>query len=185
VKLRLSQVVVRHDTGGRLGPRGRLLIDTAASLWQCSPDDVRVTRTCVRCGGAHGRPRLLGPGRRALWGSVAHSETMTIVAIGRRPIGIDLEEGAGDELRTWVRKEAALKATGDGLAVDPDRLELGPAGAPPHVVRWHLAARRPPVRLADIELGPGRVAALAVIGRRLPDVDAAASAGELGQCRLA
>lgn len=88
-------------------------------------------------------------------------------------MGIDVEDGdaADGALRTWVRKEAVLKATGDGLSIDPDRLRLGPADQAPRVEEWLLPARRPSVRILDLDLGAGRVAAVAVVGRREPRVD--------------
>jgi 4'-phosphopantetheinyl transferase len=62
-----------------------------------------------------------------------------------------------------VRKEAVLKATGRGLAVAPERIEISPAGTAPALVAW--TADHPPadVAIADLDLGPGCHAAVAVL----------------------
>jgi 4'-phosphopantetheinyl transferase len=36
----------------------------------------------------------------------------------------------------WTRKEAVLKATGDGLAMPLDKLVVSPPSSPPRVLRW-------------------------------------------------
>jgi 4'-phosphopantetheinyl transferase len=61
-------------------------------------------------------------------------------------------------LRTWVRKEAVLKAVGRGLDVDPRSLVLGPGDEPPRIERgpagpWHLQ---------DLDPVGGAIGALAV-----------------------
>jgi len=69
----------------------------------------------------------------------------------------------------WTRREAYLKATGEGIAESPDRIEvtcapreparlLGVRGDPQAAVRWQLQELSP---------GPSYVAALAVKGRGL------------------
>ena len=75
-------------------------------------------------------------------------------------------------LRYWTRKEALLKATGDGLAVDPATITVTPPEAPPALVAWSAT---PPleadVHLFDLNPGPGHVASLAVLGPRLAVVE--------------
>ncbi len=61
-------------------------------------------------------------------------------------------------LRTWVRKEAVLKAVGRGLDVDPRSLVLGPGNEAPRIERgsagrWHLQ---------DLDPTDGTIGALAV-----------------------
>ncbi|WP_170297165.1 4'-phosphopantetheinyl transferase family protein [Georgenia thermotolerans] len=70
----------------------------------------------------------------------------------------------GALLRWWTRKEAILKATGDGLAVDPAAVELSAPGAPPALTGWSGPGPAPRVRLVDLDAGPGYAAALAVLG---------------------
>ncbi|GAB3137334.1 4'-phosphopantetheinyl transferase superfamily protein [Marisediminicola antarctica] len=85
---------------------------------------------------------------------------------------------ASPALRTamWTAKEAVLKATGDGLRVDPRELEVSFAGrmrgAPrPALVGWPAA----PVPIASFQLsaldaGPGLIGTIAVIADARPDI---------------
>jgi 4'-phosphopantetheinyl transferase len=68
----------------------------------------------------------------------------------------------------WTRKEAVLKATGDGLAVEPRKLVVSPPGSPPALLDWS-GPRRPAATIAlrDLDPGPGYAATLASIGTRL------------------
>jgi 4'-phosphopantetheinyl transferase len=94
--------------------------------------------------------------------SVAHTAARLAVAVADSPCGVDVEDvaavarspvaavllapaerdptgtasSAARLARTWVRKEAVLKATGHGLAVDPARLVLGGPDAAPRLLRW-------------------------------------------------
>ena len=107
-----------------------------------------------------GKPFVAGG---ALEIGVAHTQGASIVAVSRRPVGIDLErmapladlgplvraslteaetrelEGLGADDRTarfyrcWVRKEALLKARGCGLTVDPRDVDTTKA---PHGWTW-------------------------------------------------
>ncbi|WP_019877620.1 4'-phosphopantetheinyl transferase family protein [Sporichthya polymorpha] len=139
--------------------------------------------------------------------SVSHAGDRVVVAVAGAPVGVDVETaGAALEpaefaavtlapterralgelppgeqpaalLRTWVRKEAVLKATGRGLAVPPDRVELAPPGAPPALVAWGAEDDPGPVALADVDLGPGRIAAVAVLAPTTPNVEIRAWSG--------
>lgn len=151
-------------------------------------------RAVVFARGPHGKP-YLAKGPSDLHFNLAHSGRAVLVAVARtREIGVDVEQlrsgipqsGAGfcsqaeiaalarlDPARReagffacWTRKEAYLKARGDGLAVALDHfdVEVDPELPPallatrhdPHdVARWTLAAL-PPV--------PGHAAAVAAAG---------------------
>jgi 4'-phosphopantetheinyl transferase len=64
----------------------------------------------------------------------------------------------------WVRKEAVLKATGYGLALDPAALEVSAPHLPAALTAWHADQAPPPqVQLTDIPVGDDRVAAVAVL----------------------
>jgi 4'-phosphopantetheinyl transferase len=67
-------------------------------------------------------------------------------------------------LTWWTRKEAVLKATGDGLRVDPREVVLSGPDAPPRVVGF---AARPELRagsaLADLAPDAAHVGAVAVL----------------------
>ena len=137
---------------------------------------------------AHGKPQVAGPLRFNL----SHAGAVALVAIAEaRDVGIDVERAdrsaravlraltAGERarlgdppgqvelLRTWCRKEALAKAIGGGLGWAPERFDTAAPGA---------------YALADVDAGPGYVAALAVAGdapysinpRRMPSATAAA-----------
>lgn len=68
----------------------------------------------------------------------------------------------------WTRKEAVLKATGEGLATSLSSLTVTPPSSSPAVLTWQPAgaAPRPAVWLQDLSPGGPNVAAVAVIGRQ-------------------
>ena len=64
----------------------------------------------------------------------------------------------------WVRKEAILKATGHGLAIDPSRVEVTAPEDPARLVAWR--ADNPPagpIQLTDLSAGIGYSACVAVM----------------------
>ena len=72
----------------------------------------------------------------------------------------------------WTRKEALLKATGDGLRVAPAALTVTPPDAPPALVAWEATAPlAAAAHLFDLSPGSGHVASLAVLGPRLGVVE--------------
>jgi 4'-phosphopantetheinyl transferase len=107
-----------------------------------------------------GPPALGGGDGRDLWEAVLRPGEQALVA--RLP----------DELRAdaflgvWTRKEAILKATGDGLDVAMTELEVTPGTAEPRVVS--SAGHLPPadsIALVELHPGAGYRATLAVITR--------------------
>lgn len=134
-------------------------------------------RYCPTCGGTdHGKPEVPAALAAGWHVSVAHTATRLVVAAGAAgPCGVDVEDveavgrapvepvllapeeradaGAASAerlARTWVRKEALLKAMGHGLAVDPALLALDGGQSAPRVVRWH-GPGPPPVPAAWME----------------------------------
>jgi 4'-phosphopantetheinyl transferase len=150
--------------------------------------------------GLGGKPRLRGAAA-ALQFNLAHSHGLALYTVARGAIGVDVERvrampdieriAAGvlsaRELAVfrglpgparlaaffacWTRKEAYVKARGDGLARQLDRIDVSLApweperrllveGAPREAERWSLRA---------VDAAPGYAAALAVAGpcRRL------------------
>ncbi len=88
------------------------------------------TQVCSRCGGEHGQVRVLIDGRPGPLVSVSYTGQLAVVAVappGATALGIDAEiesdatrravrEAIGaDDLRAWLRWEAAAKARGTGL----------------------------------------------------------------------
>lgn len=160
---------LRFLLGARLG------IDPAAVVLARDP--------CPLCGGPHGRPVVVGaPGLEV---SMSHTDGMVAYALTPCPVGIDAEavgravslddlevglhpaesaaiarlheaERRPAALRCWVRKEAYLKGIGTGLGLDPATVEVGLGGAEgwgPGPDGWWIA---------DLTVGPGHVAAVAV-----------------------
>lgn len=156
------------------------------------PAALRVDRTCPECGRPHGKPRVEGADLAI---SVSHAGDRVAVACARLPhVGVDVEETrstvAADELASrvlapseaggaagffayWTRKEAVLKATGDGLRVPMTEVVVSAPGEPPAVLgfgpRPELVHR---FAMAALHPGDGYAAALAVLrpdGRPLPD----------------
>jgi 4'-phosphopantetheinyl transferase len=74
VSYEASHVGLRLLLGARLG---------------CPPDAVPLAREdCLGCGGPHGRP-VLADG--ALHFSLSHTRTLSLIALARRRVGVDLE----------------------------------------------------------------------------------------------
>lgn len=79
--------------------------------------------------------------------------------------------------RYWVRKEAVLKATGDGLMVPLTRLTVSGPDQPARLREWAgRASFAATVSLHDLDVAPGYAASLALLGRdaELVQLDAAA-----------
>jgi 4'-phosphopantetheinyl transferase len=157
------------------------------------PARVALSRDCDRCGRPHGRPRLVG-GRIEVSVSHSGERTVVAVALDH-PVGVDVErddevldvDAIARRLLTpaeavaysalppadrrrglltyWTRKEAALKATGDGLRVAPSRLTVSGPDEEPRLLAWRgrpeLAGR---MTLHRLHAGPDHVASLAVLG---------------------
>lgn len=146
-------------------------------------------RTC-RCGRQHGKPTL--PGGPDF--SLTHGGALVGVAVRWGvPVGLDVEpvrelvDLAGTArhvcsptelaradpvtphafFATWTRKEALLKATGDGIAVPMSTITLGARG----VEEWTgPGAPDGPVWLRDLRPAPGYRAAVAGRGPPPPSV---------------
>jgi 4'-phosphopantetheinyl transferase len=149
-----------------------------AGVVGAGPVELRFDRTC-RCGRQHGKPTLPGgPGF-----SLTHAGDLVGVAVHQGPVGLDVELArtlpdlasmvehvrspdetvADDEafFTLWTRKEALLKATGEGLSAPMRDITLGPTG----VEAWTGAgAPTDPVWLRDLHPGPGYAAAVAGLG---------------------
>jgi 4'-phosphopantetheinyl transferase len=66
----------------------------------------------------------------------------------------------------WTRKEAVVKATGEGLMASLDALVVSPPDQPPRIIRWDgRAAQARRLWLHPLQPRAGYVAALAAVGR--------------------
>ena len=158
----------------------------AGRLLDVDPADVPIDRSCPDCGGPHGRPRIVDSDLRL---SISHSGDLIGLVVARdTEIGLDVEEIDADRseaipsvltdperaamdqaddptlwlFRYWVRKEAVLKATGDGLMVPMTDLTVSRPDRPAAV----LSFRDDPdtIELTDLDAGEHHLASLASVG---------------------
>lgn len=177
-RYRRAEDASRHLVGWALA---RVIL--AAALG-CQPLLVPIERMCTHCHrDGHGKPALRGGGPQF---SISHAGRLVAVAVSDNgAVGVDVEMdtargGAVDSLvrapdeepaqghdliRRWVRKEAVLKATGDGLRVPMTGFAVSPADARARLLTWPAdpgLTRR--LELRDLACPAGYAAALAVIG---------------------
>jgi 4'-phosphopantetheinyl transferase len=173
-RLRRAEDRVRQMLGAVLL---RLAVSAATGT---APAGVAVDRTCPRCGQPHGRPTLPGTDLHA---SITHSGDLVGLALTRiGPVGLDVEwitdidvdglartvlhpdEHAADLagfFTYWTRKEAVVKATGDGLGVPLPEVRVASPAEPPELLAY--PGRTPDATLHDLHPAPGYRAALAVL----------------------
>ena len=173
----------RHQAYVRAEDRARFLLGCTivrrllAARLSLSPANIKLDRSCADCGKPHGKVRADGVEL-----SVSHSGELVGVAISDRPVGLDVEkidpgidvdglarislseaelaalprndERARAFTTYWTRKEAIVKATGDGLRTDLRTITGQPDG----------------FQVIELETDPGYVAALAVVSAQPPVV---------------
>lgn len=161
----VATALVKLAAGRRLGlPAAQVVIDR-----QCN------------CGRPHGRPRLPG---HDLAVSISHSADRVLVALtGGAPVGADVEQlrpieiaglashvlgdgetapGLPEFFRYWTRKEAVVKATGDGLRMPLAQVVVSAPAHPPRLLRYGERAELV-AAMADLDPGDGYAAAVAVL----------------------
>jgi 4'-phosphopantetheinyl transferase len=155
----------------------RLVVGRLTGL---APERVPVERGCARCGRPHGRPRIPGHDVHV---SISHSGQRVAVATGPVPVGVDVEEvrpiafddlgahtlGPGEQagdvgefFTYWARKESAVKATGDGLAVPLSGVLVSRPDEPARLLDYRT---RPELvaTMRDLSAGARYAAALTVL----------------------
>jgi len=155
---------------------GRALIRTLVQRIR-GAGEVLIDSRCDRCGLDHGRPRTAGV---AL--SVSHAGDLVVVAAaaGSARLGVDVEavtaagrvaelrslfpDGAAPDLAGWTRVEAAVKADGRGLEVDPGSVILreGRGDVNPRVWSAVLPGRGRRIEVTTLSGPPGHVLSVAV-----------------------
>ena len=152
---------------------------------------------CPRCGGGHGKVRLATAEQVHI--STTHAgERVAVAVTALGPVGVDLEPAeaggfarfadvaltAGERAEYarlpveqrpraattwWVRKEAMLKATGHGMSVSPEDVEISGPADEPRLIAWR-ADDEPAaaVQLVDLRLGAGYVGCVAVLSHLAP-----------------
>lgn len=185
----------RHEDRDRFVTGSVLLRLVLAEEMGIAPEAVPVVRSCATCGRPHGKPRLLDhPWQLSLSHSgdrvglaVSDSPAVGIDVEAVDAVGAAAAEELVDRLltsseiallaevpttlratavlRSWVRKEAVLKALGSGLETPLTSFEVGSALRGPVLagVVGGITARD----LVVVDLAPGRghVASLAAVGR--------------------
>lgn len=84
--------------------------------------------------------------------------------------GLDESARAEGVIRYWTWKEAALKATGDGLDIDPSSVVFSATGDRPELIEWPGdSTGRAALVFDELSLHSDYIAALAVLGAHAAD----------------
>jgi 4'-phosphopantetheinyl transferase len=162
------------------------------------PERLHFDRTCRVCGAQHGKPRLMDATTGLQFSIAHSGERIALAVVRGAPVGVDVEQlnpalqvdalaaevlSAEERakfatlppqdrleglLTYWTRKEALLKATGDGLRAALATVTVSGPDELPRLKRWSDHSRSPRVALQGLHPGAGYVASLAVL--ELPTV---------------
>lgn len=155
------------------------------SLAEAGLPAVRLARVCAWCGGAHGAVRVTNADAVA---SVSYAGSLVVVATAvappRTPFGVDAERtdldadatarlraALGDDAAdaaAWTRVEAALKADGRGLRVDPGTVTVAASASAGGEWAVTVPGRRAPLRVRTVPGPPGVAVSLATATAAAP-----------------
>jgi 4'-phosphopantetheinyl transferase len=155
------------------------------------PEEIRLDSTC-KCGEPHGKPRLAGSGLELSISH--SGDWIVVAVTAGAPVGVDVEQAPKDAvadgmleatlsprelsslrslsaagrdeafLAYWTRKEALLKATGEGLATPmPGITVTGPTERARLLDPGESTADPGRIRMADLGARPGYRACVAVL----------------------
>ncbi len=154
---------------------------------QLPPASIRLDRRCDDCGRPHGKVRAEG----AELSITHSGDLVGVAFHPSTPIGLDVElvnpsvdavalarlslapaetddlvrrppaERAAAFTTYWTRKEAAIKATGEGIRADLTKLVVTPPDQPAAVVSW--PGHPGPIQLIDVDSALNHRAALAAL----------------------
>lgn len=184
---------LRQETDRRRFLTGRVLARTVlAEHLELPAERIEFDASCADCDRQHGPPRL--PGSGVAFSISHSGDRVGLAVTDGVPVGLDVEETGrqvdggvlayalnetelaalrgltdderGSEFFTyWTRKEALLKATGRGLRLALTGITLSGPGESPRLVAAADPALDPErARLADLDVGAGYRAAVAVLG---------------------
>lgn len=164
--------------------------------------------------GPHGKPHPAGPASGWEISISHSGDRVALAVTRGVPVGVDVEqikaardidglagyalteterdawESLPESERTagfftyWSRKEALLKATGDGLSGGLASVVVSAPNAPAKVIAWHALDAPSSVRLTDLDAGPAYRAALAVLTPEEVRITEHDAAGLLGGAEL-
>lgn len=165
-----------------------------AAKFDVSPADVVLDRSCPDCGRQHGKVTVDGMQVSVSHSG----DRIVVAFHPSAPVGVDVElinpaidadslagvslseveaaELAGfapaDRARAftqyWTRKEAVVKATGDGIRADLRKVIVSAPDQPAALREW--AGYDGPVRLVDLQAGVEYAATLAILAEQTPEV---------------
>jgi 4'-phosphopantetheinyl transferase len=174
------------------------------ALLLMAPAAVPLDRTCPDCTRPHGKVRL-ARGSSVEMSLSHSGDLVVVAFHADRPVGVDVEQinallkpaeltghvltrseaelldGLDADARVdafttyWARKEAVVKATGEGLRAPLRDLEVSAPSEPPRLLTSNGRPSPSATQLSDLDAGPGYAAALAVLSDapvRVTEVDA-------------
>lgn len=158
-----------------------------------APADVIFDATCSDCGKPHGRPHVRDTAEPHIL-SISHSgERIGVAVTAGEPVGLDVETASRDSVAGlvdyalneteraalaelteqaqeeafftyWARKEALMKASGEGLKIPLRSLTVsGPSESARLVASDHEALDPSSTRLVDLRPGDGYRASIAIL----------------------